>query len=316
MVGVREDLLEAEGFDVFAADGFDRSLGSDGHEERGFDDSVRSVQPSAPRLGMRADSEEFVADAVRCVHAGQLGVPQLNSGEKVDYLVGSGSRIDVRTLAAPGLASMRAARKPIILIQICFLVFVVLYYAIPSWQSLPETIRSFREKWGLVFTLGSVWVASLVIPDIAAIVTRHERPKTSFAGLLVKLAYFGFIALAVDTLYIFLSHQLGDKPSLGVVVAKIAFDMLVFSPFLSMPVAALTFMWIDSGLNFAAMRQKLSEGDFWKRYFPTLVTCWMYFGPVTIALYSLPLALNFPVSMAAQAAWGLIITSVGSRSVE
>jgi hypothetical protein len=211
---------------------------------------------------------------------------------------------------------MRAARKPIILIQICFLVFVVLYYAIPSWQSLPETIRSFREKWGLVFTLGSVWVASLVIPEIAAIVTRHERPKTSFAGLLVKLAYFGFIALAVDTLYIFLSHQLGDKPSLGVVVAKIAFDMLVFSPFLSMPVAALTFMWIDSGLNFAAMRQKLSEGDFWKRYFPTLVTCWMYFGPVTIALYSLPLALNFPVSMAAQAAWGLIITSVGSRSVE
>jgi hypothetical protein len=211
---------------------------------------------------------------------------------------------------------MRAARKPIILIQICFLVFVVLYYAIPSWQSLPETIRSFREKWGLVFTLGSVWVASLVVPELAALVTRHERPKTSFAGLLVKLAYFGFIAIAVDTLYIFLSQQLGDKPSLGVVVAKIAFDMLVFSPFLSMPVAALTFMWIDSGLSGAAMRQKLAEGDFWKRYFPTLVTCWMYFGPVTVALYSLPLALNFPVSMAAQAAWGLIITSVGSRSVE
>ncbi len=316
MIGVGQDLLKAEGFDVFATDCFDGSLGSDGHEERGFDRAVWCMESSTACLGVRAGSEEFVADAVRGVHAGQLGVPQLNSGEKVDYLVASGSKIDVRALAAPGLASMRAARKPIILIQICFLIFVVLYYAIPSWQSLPETIRSFREKWGLVFTLGSVWVASLVVPEVAAIVTRHARPKTSFAGLLVKLAYFGFIAIAVDTLYIFLSQQLGDKPSLGVLVAKIAFDMLIFSPLLSMPVAALTFMWIDSGLNFVAMRQKLAEGDFWKRYFPTLVTCWMYFGPVTVALYSLPLALNFPVSMAAQAAWGLIITSVGSRSVE
>jgi len=316
VVSVRENLLETEGFDVFATDGFDRTLGSDRHEERSLDNAVRSVKSPAPRLRMRTDSEEFVADAVRGVHAGQLGVPQLNLGEKVDYLVATGSRIDVKALAAPGLASMRAARRPIILIQICFLVFVVLYYAIPSWQTLPETIRAFREKWGLIFTLGSVWVASLVIPEIAARVTRHERPKTSFAGLLVKLAYFGFIAIAVDTLYIFLSQQLGDKPSLGVVIAKIAFDMLVFSPLLSMPVAALTFMWIDSGLRFPVMRQKLAEGDFWKRYFPTLVTCWMYFGPVTIALYSLPLALNFPVSMAAQAAWGLIITSVGSRSVQ
>lgn len=211
---------------------------------------------------------------------------------------------------------MRAARKPIFLIQICFVVFVVLFYTVPSWRGLPQTIDGLRAKYGLWFPLISVWTVSIGVPELAQLLTRNRVRPFSLEELAGKLVYFGFIGLALEFLYSWLDRLLGSELTLGVVIFKVAFDMLVFSPLLSMPLATLTFLLIDNGYSLSVVREKLAAGEFWKRYFPTLVTCWMYFGPVVIAMYSLPKALNYPVAMAANAAWGLIVTTLGSRSVE
>jgi hypothetical protein len=54
VISVGEDELEAELFEVFAADGFDGALSANGHEGGGFDDSVVGVQAAASRAGVGA----------------------------------------------------------------------------------------------------------------------------------------------------------------------------------------------------------------------------------------------------------------------
>lgn len=211
---------------------------------------------------------------------------------------------------------MRAARKPILLIQFCFVVFVVLFYTVPSWSNLPATIDGLRARYGLWFPILSVWFVSIVVPEIAQVLTKSRVRPITFGEVAGKLVYFALIGLCLEFLYAWLDSILGSKLTFGVVVLKVLFDMLVFSPLLSMPLATLTFLLIDCGYSMPMVREKLAQGEFWKRFFPTLVTCWMYFGPVVIAMYSLPKALNYPVAMAANAAWGLIVTSLGSRAVE
>lgn len=56
MVGIREDDLGPELFERFLGQGFDRSLGAHGHEERGLDRAVRSGEAAAARasgIGLR-----------------------------------------------------------------------------------------------------------------------------------------------------------------------------------------------------------------------------------------------------------------------
>ena len=73
-------------------------------------------------------------------------------------------------------------------------------------------------------------------------------------------------------------------------------------------------MFQDTNFSVSKTVEGLKQGEFAKRFMPLLVTCWMYFGPVTIAMYSLPVELQFPLAMAAQAAWGIIVVAVGSHN--
>jgi hypothetical protein len=91
--------------------------------------------------------------------------------------------------------------------------------------------------------------------------------------------------------------------------------MLIYSPLVSMPLAAVTFLYRDMQFSWPRTVEALKRGEFWRRFVPLLVTCWMYFGPVTLAMYSLPVELNFPVAMAANAAWGIIVLAVGSNAI-
>ncbi len=201
------------------------------------------------------------------------------------------------------------------LIQICFVAFVVIFYTVPGMQNLPERVQEFRAKIGpQVFVVGTIWFVSILIPELAKRLTGTQTQRMTWRDLLLRLVYFAVIGLSVDYLYTWMGHAYGNGPHLDSVAKKVATDMFLYSPLVSMPLAAITFLYRDTGFSWALTKQALRQGEFWKRFMPLLVTCWMYFGPVTMAMYSLPVALNFPVAMTANAAWGIIVLSVGAHA--
>lgn len=221
--------------------------------------------------------------------------------------------MNFRELTKPALNAIKSNWRPIVLIQIGFLVFVFLYYRTPSLQKLPESVKALRSQFGLAFTLVSIWIASLVVPEIAKFVTRQNEARVTWKDVPFLMAYYGCIGFLLDVFYSFIGRWVGADASFWTVVKKVLLDQLVFSIFLSMPLGTLVFMFRDGGFKPAGFMKLWRAGEFPKRFFPLLITCWLYFGPVTVAMYSLPVELNFPVSMAAQAAWGIIIVAVASK---
>ena len=127
------------------------------------------------------------------------------------------------------------------------------------------------------------------------------------------MVYFATIGISINLLYDWMNVAIGSDVAPGTILKKLAIDQLIYSPLFSMPLATLTFLYRDTNFSAEKSLLKLKQGEFWKRFFPLYATCIMYFGPVGIAMYSLPLGLTFPVAMAAQAAWGIIVVAVGSH---
>lgn len=188
------------------------------------------------------------------------------------------------------------------------------YYALPSWHTLPQQIDAFRNRIGApIFVVGTIWLVSILVPEIAKKITKSESKPLTWKDLVLRMTYFALVGLSVDYLYQLMGHYYGQGPHFDVIAKKFLTDMFVYSPLVSMPLGALTFLYQDSDFSWRRTVQALREGEFLKRMMPLLVTCWMYFGPVTIAMYSLPVELNYPVAMAANAAWGIIVVSVGTH---
>ena len=222
--------------------------------------------------------------------------------------------MNLKSLTAPGIKAVKDNWRAIILIQICFLIFVVLYYTVPSMHDLPIRVTEYRAKVGsAIFVVGTIWFVSIVAPEIAKLVTRSEAKKLTWKDLVLRMVYFAIIGLSVDALYVWMGNTYGREAVLSTVIKKVLTDMLVYSPGFSMPLAVITFLYQDSLFSTQKTLAGLKKGEFAKRFMPLLVTCWMYFGPVTIAMYSLPVELQFPLAMAAQAAWGIIVVAVGSQ---
>ena len=213
----------------------------------------------------------------------------------------------------PGLDAIKSNWRAILFIQIIAVAFVFLYYQVPALQTLPAKVDELKARYGVFFLFVSIWTVSIVVPEIAKLITRQKEHKLTARDFAFLAVYYALLGLFLENFYILLTQFIGTGTDLKTVIIKIAIDQLVMSVFFTMPYVTSFFLWRDSGYNFAQMQERVRQGEFWQRYFPTLITCWMYFGPMTIVIYTLPTALNYPVSMAANAAWSLIMVAMGTR---
>ena len=221
--------------------------------------------------------------------------------------------VSIKEMLKPGVQAVLSLWKPILLIQIFALVFVFFFYRTPELQRMPEAINHLKTQWGVGWTLLTVWTSSIAISEVAAKLTTKGRQWMPLRTLVPCLFYFGLIGILLDLFYGQLNTMLGSGTDIVSVIKKIAVDQFILSPFVTMPLATTFFAWRDYNFDMVKTKAGLSHGKFWERYFAMLGTCWMFFGPFTIALYNLPIGLQFPMAMAAQAAWSLIVVVVAAQ---
>jgi hypothetical protein len=222
------------------------------------------------------------------------------------------ARRSIKDLAAPGLDAIRRNARPILLIQFLAAVFLICYYQFPSFKTLPPAADGLKSRYGFWYLLVAVWVVSIVVPEIAKLVTRQTANRLRGRDFLFLAVHFGILGIFLDAFYVRLDKIVGHQVNVQTVIIKVAIDQLFMSILVTMPFATICFLWRDCNYSFSETRLKLKQGEYWVRFWPTLVTCWMYFGPFTIVIYSLPQALNYPISMAAEAAWSLILVTLGT----
>jgi hypothetical protein len=220
-----------------------------------------------------------------------------------------------RTPLIIGWEAARANAKPALIIQALMLALAVAYYASPTAANAFGNLAELKRAHGLAFVIVASVVAGALLPEVFLILFfQRGRPRVeNLRNLVFTIPVWGFDGSLVDLLYRAEAHWLGDVATLPVVLGKILIDQFGYNVFFAAPFGVLTYEWKNSGISAQPVRDLFTWRHYREKIFPTLVATWTVWVPLMAIIYSLPLALQFPLFGLALSFWVLLLTYMTNR---
>lgn len=214
-----------------------------------------------------------------------------------------------------GWEAARANALPALFIQIMMLGLLVAYYTNQNVAWALNQLAQYKRAHGLGFVILASIVAGAIFPEIflIAFFQRGWPHRRNLRNLLFTVPIWGFDGSLVDLLYRSEAAWLGDVVTLPVVVAKICVDQFGYNPLFAAPFGVLTYEWKNSGVSLQPVRDLFTGRHYRDKIIPTLLATWAVWIPVMAIIYSLPLALQFPLFGLALSFWVLLLTYMTNR---
>ncbi len=233
----------------------------------------------------------------------------------------SSTSINLRDLLRPGVAGVRANWRPFILLQLAALAVVVGYYQIDAIQNVLDALGRLRDRSGYLFAAVSSAFAGAVLPEVAKLIVQPQfklRERAEEVTFLLVLFFFN--GMLVDALYRTLATIFGSGTDFGTAVMKMLADMLVFTPFIALPLVMFCFAVRRHGYRLvAAVREIAATGPvrwYLKRVVPLLLPNWAFWTPMVLLIYSMPAGLQIATFAGALSAWSLVMVFIGNAEPE
>lgn len=220
-----------------------------------------------------------------------------------------------QTPLAPGWEAARANAKPALIIQAVMLALAIAYYTNSATARALGDFAEFKRAHGLPFVILASVAAGAVIPEIFLILFfQRGRPHLgNLRDLAFTIPVWGFDGSLVDLLYRAEAHWLGDVATFPVVLGKILIDQFGYNVFFAAPFGVLTYEWKNNGISLRPVRDLYTWRHYRDKIIPTLLTTWAVWIPLMAIIYSLPLALQFPLFALALSFWVLLLTYMTNR---
>jgi len=223
-----------------------------------------------------------------------------------------------KNLPAPWAIGWHAAKAnaiPALVIQALMLAVLVAYYRSPNVASGLERLAEHKRSHGIAFVLGAAVLAGAVLPEIFLIIFfQRGRPHAgNLRNLLFTVPTWAVDGVLVDLMYRANAFWFGDVVTVPVVTAKICVDQFGYNPFIAAPLEVLVYEWKNRGVSWSAVRRLVSWRHYCDQIVPTLLATWAMWIPVMAIIYSLPLALQFPLFGLALSFWVLLLTYMTNR---
>ena len=220
-----------------------------------------------------------------------------------------------RTPLMIGWEAARANAIPALVIQAITLGLLVAYYTNSSIANALNKFAEFKRTHGLPLVLVASIIAGAIIPELFLILFfQRGRPRRqNLRNLMFTIPIWGFDGTLVDLLYRGEATLLGDVVTLPVVAAKICIDQFGYNPFFAAPFGVLTYEWKNSGVSMHPVRELVTWKHYRDKIIPTLLATWAVWIPLMAIIYSLPLALQFPLFGLALSFWVLLLTYMTNR---
>jgi hypothetical protein len=220
-----------------------------------------------------------------------------------------------RTPLTLGWEAARANAVPALLIQAVMLALLIAFYMSPAVSAALWSLADFKRTHGSVFVILAAIAAGALIPELFLILffQRGRASRRNLRNLLFTIPVWGFDGWLVDLLYRGEAALLGDVASVPVVVAKICIDQFGYNVFFAAPFGVLAYEWKNSGISLRPVRELFTWQHYRDKIFPTLLATWAVWVPLMAIIYSLPLALQFPLFGLALSFWVLLLTYMTTR---
>ena len=217
-----------------------------------------------------------------------------------------------------GWEAAKANAAPAFVLQAIMLTLLLAYYFHPPSAALLNTLANYKQQHGLAFVLIASVIVGAVLPELFVIIFfQHGRPRIENGrNFIFNAPFWAFDGFLVNLMYRMLARSVGDRVSLSIVAAKIVIDQFGYNPFFAAPYGIWGYAWKNYGYSWSKLRPLLT----WKYYrahaLPVLVATWAVWVPLMAIIYSLPLALQFPLFALALAFWVLMMTYMTNRFAE
>ena len=167
----------------------------------------------------------------------------------------------------------------------------------------------------MLFVILAAVAAGAVVPELFLILFfQRARPtRRNLRNLLFTIPVWAFDGWLVDLLYRGEAALLGDVASVPVVLAKIGIDQFGYNVLFAAPFGVLTYEWKNSGISLRPVRDLFTWHHYRDKILPTLLATWAVWIPLMAIIYSLPLALQFPLFSLALSFWVLLLTYMTNR---
>ncbi|MBA4292387.1 hypothetical protein C0431_05405 [bacterium] len=213
-----------------------------------------------------------------------------------------------KTAFSTVLTAIRATWPPMLVIQLANALLVYSYFNIPTATRALDQVSQWREQGGIIAVLLAGFVAGGVLPEIAKILTGKVKKldnSWAVAATYVGIVY-SIIGFLVYLLYFVQVSLFSASNDPATVLKKVLFDMLVFSPFLSIPFATGMLIWRKRAFQISAWKEVIIPSSYRENVLPGVILCWIFWFPVMSSIYVLPLKLQFPIAMLCEAAWTIV----------
>jgi len=209
-----------------------------------------------------------------------------------------------------GWEAARANLAPAFFLQGLMLALLVGYYASPALARLLEQFAAFKLRHGLAFVLVASVLAGAILPEIFLVIffQRGRPTRRNLRNLCFTIPVWAIDGALVDLLYRSEANWFGDVVTVPVVAAKICVDQFGYNPFFAAPFGVLTYEWKNLGISLESLGRGFTWSHYRDRVVPTLLATWAVWIPLMAIIYSLPLALQFPLFSIALVFWVLLLT--------
>ncbi|HZR79284.1 MAG TPA: hypothetical protein VFA58_08745 [Chthoniobacterales bacterium] len=214
-----------------------------------------------------------------------------------------------------GWEAARANARPALIIQALMLALAIGFYSSPPIADVLRNLAEFKRAHGLGFVVLASIFAGAILPEIFLVLFfQGGRPRF---GNLWNLAFtvpvWGFDGSLVDLMYRTEANWLGDVATPAVVAGKIVIDQFGYNIFFAAPFGVLTYEWKNNGVSMQPVRDLFTWPHYRDKIIPTLIATWAVWIPLMAIIYSLPLALQFPLFGLALSFWVLLLTYMTNR---
>jgi hypothetical protein len=214
-----------------------------------------------------------------------------------------------------GWEAARANALPALIIQALMLMLVVAFYTSHTAFAALSQLAELKRAHGILFVVVASVTAGALIPELFLILffQRGRFSRRNVRNLLFTVPVWALDGTLVDLLYRSQAAWFGDVTTLPVVAAKICVDQFGYNPFFAAPFGVLTYEWKNSGISLQPIRDLFTWKHYCDKIIPTLLATWSVWIPLMAIIYSLPLALQFPLFGLALTFWVLLLTYMTNR---
>ena len=213
-----------------------------------------------------------------------------------------------------GWRSISANRVPMLVLWGFAVSLAVAYYRLPGFAGLLSPVKDWQARNGALAAFTTQFLFCGVLPALFLSVVREIKTDHRFLKCALQSVWSGCWGVVYLWFYALQARMFGDGHDLGTLLAKTAFDEFVWSPFTSVPLTALFFLWMGSGFSLAKTIKTCREGFFIRVVLPTLFSNWAIWIPAVMAVYAFPRDLQIQMLGLVSCFWTLVCLQLGERA--